>query len=434
MNVRTEPSAQRSGRFAYLDGLRGWAALLVVIHHGSITLSFALYSGKPEDARGAWDIWLSGTPLFPVGAGGSFAVCTFFALSGFVLAHAYSRSKQGWLALVCRRYVRLGVPMLSGCLLGWLLLAAGLMRADAASDITRSWWLATQFHQQPSLGAALWEPVRLLAGISSKLSTSYDSSLWTMPIEAGASVALITLFVGLRLVGPHMRRWTGYLLLAYSLVWCGSYSSLFAFGAAVQQLQPQALFIAIGKRRWLMTLLGLSAFFLGTVPFAAERWGIYDLLAGLSRPLVEYMRPWRHDPVSLWHGAGAALLLVVTLSSPGLQMLLARPVSQFLGRISFPLYVFHVPLLMVVECNAIVFAYRLGLPPLIGELGSLALYVVAALAAAAALCPLVEEGAITLSARTGIAVDKAVRNLISRLRRSAPASRQLAAGLAAKRK
>src|SRR5450432_239103 len=107
-------------RFAYLDGLRGWAALLVVLHHGTIAIDFALYTGQPADSRGFWDVRISGTPFFPLAPGGSLAVCLFFALSGFVLAHAYSRSQQNWLALAVRRFVRLGIPMLAGCLFAWL--------------------------------------------------------------------------------------------------------------------------------------------------------------------------------------------------------------------------------------------------------------------------------------------------------------------------
>ena len=109
-------------RFAYLDGLRGWAALLVVFHHGIIAIDFALYTGQPSESRGRGDLWLSGTPFVPLAASGNLAVCIFFALSGFVLTHAYINSRQYWLSLVARRYLRLGLPMLAGCLFAWMLL------------------------------------------------------------------------------------------------------------------------------------------------------------------------------------------------------------------------------------------------------------------------------------------------------------------------
>ena len=204
--IVTAASSPETNRFGYLDGMRGWAALLVVFHHGAIGLDFALYTGQKVGARGAWDLWLSGTPFFPLASGGSLAVCLFFALSGYVLAHAYSRSRQGWAALVLRRYVRLGIPMLVGCVFSWMLLSLGLILNQPAALITRSSWLDGQFRQTPRLLAAVAEPVRLLGGGVPSFGLSYDSSLWTMPIEAGASLVLITLFVGLRRAGRHAAR------------------------------------------------------------------------------------------------------------------------------------------------------------------------------------------------------------------------------------
>ena len=214
-----------ANRFAYLDGLRGWAALLVVFHHGIIAIDFALYTGQPANSRGHGDIWLSGTLFFPFGAGGNLAVCIFFALSGFVLAHAYMRSRQYWLSLAVRRYVRLGLPMLAGCLLAWMLLALGLMRNHAAAQLTNSSWLGIQFQQTPDLMQAVLEPLDLLFGAESSLKTSYNSSLWTMPIEAEVSLVLITTFVLLRHAGKHAQRIGAYAFGTATVLCAGSFSA-----------------------------------------------------------------------------------------------------------------------------------------------------------------------------------------------------------------
>lgn len=154
MNPPATPPPEKN-RFAYLDGMRGWAALLVVLHHGILAVDFALFTGQPSKSRGHGDLWLSGTPFFPLAAAGNAAVCIFFALSGFVLAHAYSHSRQYWLTLAVRRYLRLGLPMLAGCLIAWLLLALGLMRNEQAALLTHSSWLGGQFHQHPNLIKAI---------------------------------------------------------------------------------------------------------------------------------------------------------------------------------------------------------------------------------------------------------------------------------------
>jgi hypothetical protein len=80
-----------SGRLPSLDGLRGVAALIVVVHHTLLTvpsLSVAYFLDGPAAVRGSKAWWLSWTPLHLIWAGGE-AVIVFFVLSGFVLALPY---------------------------------------------------------------------------------------------------------------------------------------------------------------------------------------------------------------------------------------------------------------------------------------------------------------------------------------------------------
>ena len=78
-DVSTQMQASTgSVRLAYLDGLRGWAALAVVLSHGMVAIDFALYTGSPHDSRTSWDVWMSGTPFGLVAAAGNTAVCFFF--------------------------------------------------------------------------------------------------------------------------------------------------------------------------------------------------------------------------------------------------------------------------------------------------------------------------------------------------------------------
>ncbi len=398
-------SPPEKNRFAYLDGLRGWAALLVVFHHGIIAQDFGLFTGQQIDSRGTWDMWIAGTPFSPFATGGSLTVCIFFALSGFVLAHAYSRSRQSWLALAGRRYARLGLPMLAGCLLAWMLLSLGLMRSQPAALITHSSWLGGQFDQQPDLLAAITEPIQLFVGSFPSSSREYDSALWTMPIEADGSLVLMTIFVFLRRTGRHLDRLAGYAFCLFAVLGAGSFLSLFAFGAALRLLQPTKMSAALGGSRWALVALLLLGLFFGTVPFGIHRWAIYEWLTALATHVIWHARFWLHSPVSFWHGIGAALILLAVCSCPSMQSALSRPFGRFLGRISFPLYILHVPLLMVIECDAILLCQHIGMPPLAGGVLSLAVFVVVAVAVAATLTPLIEGGAINLSFRLGAAID-----------------------------
>jgi len=141
-------------RYAHLDGLRGIAALIVVSLHGILAFDFALYTGLPADSHGAWDIRISGLPfLLPLA--GDYAVCLFFALSGFVLAHSFSRTNLGASALIVKRYARLCLPILAACLSSWALLASGLTFNHDAARVIGSSWLDSQMRQEPDLQTAL---------------------------------------------------------------------------------------------------------------------------------------------------------------------------------------------------------------------------------------------------------------------------------------
>ena len=110
--VRTDRSAAgpgvrvSAGRVVSLDGLRGLAALVVMVHHGLLTWPAlaAQYDG-PNRGSGTW--WLTFTPLHLIWAGTE-AVVVFFVLSGIVLTRPFLlRRGGGWPAYYGRRLLRL---------------------------------------------------------------------------------------------------------------------------------------------------------------------------------------------------------------------------------------------------------------------------------------------------------------------------------------
>lgn len=106
---------ESGGRFHTLDAMRGVAALAVVLVH------VAAYSG---------------VNLAP---GGNLAVDFFFALSGFVIARAYSarlRSGLSWLRFAEIRLVRLYPLVLLGCGFG---LVKMLFQIGMGHETAPSW-------------------------------------------------------------------------------------------------------------------------------------------------------------------------------------------------------------------------------------------------------------------------------------------------------
>ncbi len=102
------PDPQR--RVTSLDGLRGWAALIVVIYHGA-TSALPWYdpSGAQRWPAGSPRWWLVQTPLHIVWAGPEMVV-VFFVLSGYVLTLPALARSVNWLRYYPRRFVRLYLP------------------------------------------------------------------------------------------------------------------------------------------------------------------------------------------------------------------------------------------------------------------------------------------------------------------------------------
>jgi peptidoglycan/LPS O-acetylase OafA/YrhL len=108
--------APDSSRIRCLDGLRGSAAVVVLLNHSmllSATLAGAFITYT--DNRGAIPWVLTYTPLHLWWAGRE-AVIVFFVLSGYVLARsAYGRTFT-WLAYYPSRLIRLYLPVVAAVL------------------------------------------------------------------------------------------------------------------------------------------------------------------------------------------------------------------------------------------------------------------------------------------------------------------------------
>ena len=110
-------------KISYLDGLRGVAAINVLIMHFFIVLAPALiYTSRMPARMGNFEQYFTATPLGLIGAG-NFSVCIFFVLSGYVLTQKYFKTKDKNIILssALRRYIRLFIPVLAVIIFSFLL-------------------------------------------------------------------------------------------------------------------------------------------------------------------------------------------------------------------------------------------------------------------------------------------------------------------------
>ena len=168
-------------------------------------------------------------------------------------------------------------------------------------------------------------------------------------------------------------------------------------------------------------LLVLAAAVFGTVPYSVERWPIYGQAWKLALHFIWRAPFWQHDRPSFWHALGAFSLMLLVLSLPRLQVLLSRPISRFLGRISFPLYVVHVPVLSVVLCWFILLGAQHVVSPLLAEVTGFTTFLAISILLAYLATPLIEDVSIRISNELSRQFDRAARQWVRSLLRRTPA-------------
>ncbi|RBY86135.1 acyltransferase [Blastococcus sp. TF02A-26] len=333
-------------RLRALDGLRGVAALVVVVHHLLLVLPAVSdvvdVDGTGAEQPTAWSAqwWLARTPLRLVWAGEE-AVLLFFVLSGLVLTLPVLRGwgRRDWMSYYARRLVRLYLPVWAA-----VVFALGLALAVTRDVTAESGWMA--IHRPPTLRALAFDGT-LLFGTS-----NLDSPLWSLRWEVWFSL-LLPLVVAL-VCAIRIGRW-----------WPAVVTGL-ALGSAAARLPGVGEGLPAGELvQGLLTYLpvfGIGVVLASALPeVTALAAGVGA--AGRARPaalfaaaLLLTVAPALGDagtapaPTAVALRAAGLLgvvgLILLALGWPALRRGLERRPVQWLGSRSFSLYLVHEPLLV----------------------------------------------------------------------------------------
>ena len=324
------PRRRNRERVHALDGLRGVAAFLVVLHHVLlIAQPVSQPPGEPAFGSAWW--WLERTPLKLLTAGHE-AVIVFFVLSGVVVVLPALRHVDfSWPGLVVARVVRLMLPAWAAIVFATALLLAV---PRVPSQVTGGSWLSGQVQSSWSWQRLVVE-FSLMGG-----SVHYDNVLWTLKWEFLFSLLLPGFFV----LAILLRRWwlpTG--LLAVGLGVAGSvghidtlqYLPIFFLGTliAVRLQAIEGWSESRRAKRLLAVILPVSALVL-----------IGEFLLA---PVVPEGSDGSHALVGL-EALGGAGVVVAAGAATRFRRFLETRVPQFLGRISFSLYLVHLPVLATI--------------------------------------------------------------------------------------
>src|ERR1700682_929676 len=134
-------------RIAYLESIRGLAALQVLLLHFLAGFAADLVFSLPAGAAVAGYIHLS--PLYFLYDGYS-AVYIFFALSGYVLTRAFERHLARPASQILARIVRLGLPAIAATLVAALVMLMFGKPNVPAGESGGSVWVGSQWNSHLS--------------------------------------------------------------------------------------------------------------------------------------------------------------------------------------------------------------------------------------------------------------------------------------------
>lgn len=347
-------SKSQPPRLAYLDGLRGLAALLVyILHYEGFGRPFKQMAFL-ESAYGLdGNYYFAALPFIRVlFSGGHLAVAVFFVISGYVLAsgplrsiHAKDTKKfvDSLGSALFRRWLRLYLPV---AITTFIWMASwhvfGIKSLHVAertfADELYKWWVEFKNFSFIYTGNHF---------------NAYNFHVWSIALEFRGSIVVYSMLLAIRRCTASRR-----LLCEAALVWYfmyvvdGWYCSLFVAGALTCDLDMlaanNALPWAFGRTsrtpRWLPVLLLVIAFYFGGIPSLSP-----DVTWLRRQPgwyLLSFCKPQAILDVRFYFRSIAAVMVVVAVRRiQWIRRLLEAGFCQYLGKISYGFYLVHGPIL-----------------------------------------------------------------------------------------
>jgi len=321
-------------RITSLDGLRGVAALVVTLTHILFCLFYPeIYFGSDAAEHSLSDMF-SESLLF-VFINGSFAVAVFFVLSGFVIAYASANTSDGLFMLIGRRYLRLTLPITISVVLAFVLYSLFPDTLVDASRYLQNGWLSERvFDPIERLEIAIWQGVYNCFRFG---EASINSPLWSMQIELFGSVLIYSIYA------VTDRRYILWLMpvVASVIFFLGDSKALYLLGFCAGVMLFEAWdqgWLSRTKSSWVYLGIGLV---FGSIPVQVP-------IDSVLTPIIRFIERIGKDAFPVLTSVGAAFLLLGVIKNEPLERFLSLRPAQFLGKISFCLYLTHWPVMATI--------------------------------------------------------------------------------------
>jgi peptidoglycan/LPS O-acetylase OafA/YrhL len=310
--------------------VRGLAACSVVFSHCYLTI--------PEARRAAIDNSFWAVPLHPLHAGNA-AVTIFFVLSGYVLALPYFRGTQlSYPRYVIRRICRIYIPFAASLAFAALLYSLTPPQpVPAASAWFNAGW--------PSGLCAASVLTKHLLMVGTYSTMQLNGVMWSLVTEMRISAIFPLLMVLSRCTPLAM-------LTALLLIAVPTQVIVSMDGPATHPM------FAPNASTSILWTLAFAPFFITGILLSKHRDELANIWQRLPLPLriavclapamIFSMTHALTDPLKdTLDGIGAGLLIILALEAPRVRAFLDSPIPQWLGRISYSVYLVHLPILLL---------------------------------------------------------------------------------------
>ncbi|KAJ5040650.1 acyltransferase 3, partial [Bipolaris maydis] len=340
----------------WVDGLRGIASFMVVCGH--LCTAFVPWLHQPAtDTKTAPHLFQ--LPFFRLAVGGRSAVAIFFLVTGYVnsigaisksRAGNYEAAFHGIARSALARSGRLILPTMVATTISWLLAQTNAYHMTKHVDAQ---WIRQGWHrQEPSLWMALKSLFKAQTETWVVGWDEYDGTQWTLHLFLeGAFIVYTTMFATV-LVRPKAR----FLIYAvlYAYFWqvgkeliIGSIKGLnIVTGMFLAELhnhfKDSATSVLPAPIPAMMIVFGMFMAGFPQDSFENTRWSetMATIMHTLTSEKTDIRRYWDH--------LGAATILMGVFFSKNARKVLTSPVFNFLGRVSFPVYLIHNTLIKTV--------------------------------------------------------------------------------------
>lgn len=327
-----------SKRIEWLDGVKGLACVGVVLHHFLLAFLPATYYGDISFSKfsNGFDVKMAQSPV-AFFINGNYMVALFCLISALVLSLKVMglQNKEEICNIFIKRYPRLMLPIAPVVLLVYLMLRFDWFCHLEIVPLTQSPWLGSYYLEKVGFGRcieslfvttwyandstfsnAFWMLGQLLFG--SYLAIVLSTFAWRANRKALGIIYLFCAVLYVRVNTLHLAFVLGVLLAYCFREWKGMFG-----------------------HTWIGVLCLVIGIFLGGYPSGVQPVNVYRFLNGLPDIILSYQ---------FWHIIGAFFTVYGIWNLSVCQRVLKCNVFQFLGRISYAVYIIHIPLIFSASC------------------------------------------------------------------------------------